>query len=277
MDIWNFLKPSSANFQTFENYFSGQPEITGLATDFNWVQNGKCQAIISGSPGSGVTHLLHAISNKWIEAGKMVLFTTGQSIIYILKKIESEEGRGRFKKYLLAYDMLAIDNFQFFYKKSFPLSNFISALVDECQKARKPFFIGCSNPSKDITRSKKYSKLFPLTRINLRNSSSQNVFRILKNLCEHEENIPEQLLYLISGYNGSMQEYINCLVSIRFKSKAEGIDLRSLSVEELEQIFTIKNYFPRQQLRKGFISELPLLWMENPKTNLQYSNSVLLG
>ena len=104
MDIWNFLKPSAANFQTFENYFSGQPEIAGLGNDFNWVQNGQCQAIISGKPGSGVTHLLHAISNKWIEAGKKVLFTTGQTIVYILKKIESEEGRGRFKNYLLSFD-----------------------------------------------------------------------------------------------------------------------------------------------------------------------------
>ena len=72
-----------------------------------------------------------------------------------------------------------------------------------------------------------------------------------------------------------MQDYVNCLVSIRFKSKAEEIDLRTLSVEELEQKFTIKNYFPRQQFRKGFMLELPLLWVENPKTNFRYSNTFL--
>ena len=108
--------------------------------------------------------------------------------------------------------------------------------------------------------SKKYSKHFTLNRIELKPLNSINVFKVLKNLCEYEKMIPENLIYAISGYNGSIQEHINCLISIRFKSKVEGIIIKSLSPEEIEGRFNIKNYFRKQQFRKCFKKDQLLLW-----------------
>jgi chromosomal replication initiation ATPase DnaA len=260
MEPWQFLKPAVPGFQTFDNYFSAQEEILQLKTELSMLLRRHRPLLISGSKGSGVTHLLNAICAQWIKDRKKVLYITGQSLVYVLKRIKAEGERARFKKFLLSFDLIAIDNLQFLYKKSAAFCSFIAELVQEGRQNQKQLIFGCSDPRKGLTRTKKYSMLFSLKRINLRTAASQYVFKILRDLCRYEVHIPDQLLYLISGYNGSMQQYVNCLISIRFKSKAEGIDLKALSSDQMEATFNIKNYFPRQQFRKGFINELPFTY-----------------
>jgi hypothetical protein len=50
-----------------------------------------------------------------------------------------------------------------------------------------------------------------------------------------------------------IQQHINCLISIRFNPKLKDIKTNDWSVEEFEKEFELKNYFPKQQLRKSFI------------------------
>lgn len=271
MDFWQYLlKPSIGNFQTFNNYLNNQEEVDYLNNRFSESSYRFSQTVVSGKQGSGVTHLLHALCNKLISKGKNVLYTTGQSIIHILKRIGSEGELKKFQNYLLSFELVAIDNIQFFYKKAVRFTHFISDLIQKFKPLQKSLFLGCSNPAKDFTKSKKYLNVLSLQRIELKTLGSSTIFRILKNLCEYEELIPERLLYVISGFNGSIQQYINCLVSIRFKSKIEGIDLTALSPGEIEKKFRIENYFPKQQFRKCFKVQEYLLWDEHKNPRLQF-------
>ena len=83
---------------------------------------------------------------------------------------------------------------------------------------------------------KKYSTLLSLQRIEIKQLSGNNVFKVLKNLCEFENLITDNLMYVLSGYNGSIQQHINCLISIRFKSKVDNINIKLLSTDEIDCI-----------------------------------------
>ncbi len=63
----------------------------------------------------------------------------------------------------------------------------------------------------------------------------------------------DRLIYAISNYNGTIQQYIHCLISIRFKSKVQNIKLNALSLGEIDALFEISKYFPKQQFRRCFI------------------------
>jgi chromosomal replication initiation ATPase DnaA len=265
MFVWENIQSWSSKFQTFDNFITHQQEALALKTN---CINSLSQTIISGKSGDGVSHLLHAICNKWIENGRNILYISGQSLIYVLKKLKSQIDIKNFQSHLLSFEMLAIDNLQHFYKKSVRYSQFVLELIIKCKNTNKPLFLGCSNTKKDFTLSKKYSKLLSLQRIDLKPLSSRNVFRVLKNLCKHEPLISDELLYVISGYNGSVQQYINCLVSIRFKSKCDGINIKLLSPEKTEKTFNIKSFFPKQQLRKCFnTGQYSVLLIENEYCN----------
>lgn len=197
MEIWKYIKSSVCNFHTFDNYFNDQPAVELLKNNYRNNYFDASQTIISASPGNGVTHLIHAICNEWVDKGKNILYITGQSIVYILKKIKSQIDLNKFQSHLLSFEMLAIDNIQFFYKKSVHFSQFALSLINKCKGMNKPLFLGCSQPDRDFTKSKKHSKIISLQRIELKPLSSINVFEAFKNLCEHERLISENLMYVI--------------------------------------------------------------------------------
>ncbi|MFN8231053.1 MAG: DnaA/Hda family protein [Bacteroidia bacterium] len=246
MELWNNYKTSVCSFNTFDNYFNKQQEIECLKNE----TVNLSPFIISANSGNGVTHLLHAICNKWINENKNIYYIKSQTLCYFIKKIKSQTELSNFQTQLLNYDLIAIDNIEYFYKKTKTLKNFIFELYNKCNERRIPIIFGCSNPNKDFTKTKSNLKSFNLKQIELKPLNGFDVFNLLKNLCEHETLIPDNLIYVISNYNGTAQEYINCLISIRFKSKLDGIDLKDLSSDDIENQFNIKKYFKKQQFRK---------------------------
>jgi chromosomal replication initiation ATPase DnaA len=251
MELWNNYKSSVCSFNTFDNYFNNHHEIDCLKndTDNNYSLS---QLIISSNSGNGVTHLMHAICNKWAKENKNIYYIKSQTLCYFIKKIKTKLELINFQTQLLKYDLIAIDNIEYFYKKTKNLSSFIFELYIKCNERNIPLIFGCSNPKKDFTKIKSNSKLFNLKRIDLKQLNGIDVFKILKSLCEYETHIPDNLIYAISNYNGTVQQYINCLISIRFKSKIDGINLKDFSSDEIERYFNIKIYFNKQQFRKCF-------------------------
>ena len=108
-----------------------------------------------------------------------------------------------------------------------------------------------------------------LNRIELNQLSGYDVFKALKELCSTEDQLPEMLLYAISGYNGSIQQHINCLISIRFNTKLKEIKKANLSVEDFDKEFELKKYFPKQQFRKSFIQTQLMFNHEKEKIKLK--------
>lgn len=235
---------------TFDNYFNDQEEIALLIKDLT--SGSSKSLVISGKNGCGVTHLLNAICNKISGKNKKTFLITAQWLLHIYKQLKTENDKKNLIKYLGTYDVIAIDNIQFLYRKTKDRSTFIADIIKQCLSKKQTILIGCSDPAKDITRSKKYMKDVLIDRLELRQLNSLNVFRSLKHLCSPEDAIPDNLIYAISGYNGSIQQYINCLISIRFKIRTQNIDPNVLSAEQFDRFFDLKKYFPQQQFRKCF-------------------------
>lgn len=235
----------------FANYFNSQVEIKDLS--FNNIQTDNSSLIISGKSGSGVTHVLNALCNNYSNQNKKVFYITSQWLVHINKLFKTETNSALFLCELNFYDVIAIDNIQFLYRKSQTNLNFIIHLIKHFKTIGKTMLIGCSEPKKDITKSKAFIKIVSLKRIELNELCSYDVFNALKHLCFPEDQLPDSLLYAISGYNGMMQQHINCLISVRFNPLLKTLNIATMSVEELDKLFNLKSYFPKQQFRKCFI------------------------
>jgi chromosomal replication initiation ATPase DnaA len=250
MEIWEYIRSSVSSFQTFDNYINGQPAVISLRNNCTNIPS-DAVTLVTADSGNGVTHLLNAVCNKWISLGKKVVCYSARSIVYILKKLKSHTALKGFRNYLLLHDLLVVDSIQYFYRKSRRYTGFLLDLFKEFREAQKPVIMGCSKPQKDFTRPLKNA--VTINPVHIKPLSGIDVFRILKHLCEFECHIPESLLYAISSYNGSVNEYINCLVSLRFKTRCNGTEIPDVAWEELDRLFSLKSYFPKQQFRKGFV------------------------
>lgn len=251
MEYINQIQTKPLKALNFENYFNSQSEISDLKSELK--SSTISSLIISGESGSGVTHILNAICNTQLQQNKKVMFITAQWLLYINKLLKTDSEKYQFNSFIITHDVVAIDNIQFLHRKTKQQSNFILSLIQLIQDNQKTIILGCSNLSKDITKSKKIMQGIRLKRIELNQLSGYDVFKALKQLCSPEDQLPEMLLYAISGYNGMIQQHINCLISVRFNPKLKEIKTNNLSIEEFDKVFELKKYFPKQQLRKSFI------------------------
>jgi chromosomal replication initiation ATPase DnaA len=234
--------------QRFGNYFNSQSEILHLV-------NGNSKSdflVISGKSGSGITHVLNAICNTYIGHNKKVLCINTQWLFHIEKLLKFDHDSDMFLESLMKFDVIAIDNLQLLYHKSNVRKQFMIDIINFAHINGKSIILGCSNPDRDFTKSKKLAQDFNFQRIELKELSTYDVFKALTNLCTPEDEIPEALLYAISGYNGMIQQHIQCLISIRFNPLLKAIKGKDLAIEDYERLFNIKSYFPKQQFRKCF-------------------------
>lgn len=241
---WEFSIPSFSSLFCLENFYSSQPELSALKN--SGLPPGKRNLIISGSSGNGITHLLQGIGIREKQNGTRVIYLTSEWLTFWLKNIRKEELE-KFRAFLVGFDLIILDNLQFVFYRSRACKEFILDLQKDSR-----LLLGCSLPEKDFTKSADFRNRFDLERILIKPLNGEQVYLILKDYCKFEPSIPDSLLYQISGYNGSVQQSINCLISVRFKSSLEKIDLHRFSEEELEELFNLGSYFPRQQFRKCF-------------------------
>ncbi len=251
LEFLNQIQTKPLKALNFENYINSQLEIIDLKSELKNTNNSSL--VISGKSGSGITHILHAICNTHLQQKKTVMYITSQWLLYINKLLITDSEKNQFNNFILAHDIVAIDNIQFLHRKTKQQSHFILSLIKLIQDQKKTIILGCSNISRDITKSKKIVQGIVLKRIELNQLSGYDVFKVLKQLCSPEDKLPEMLLYAISGYNGSIQQHINCLISVRFNTKLKEINAANLTIEDFDKVFELKKYFPKQQLRKGFI------------------------
>ena len=208
--------------------------------------------VISGKSGSGITHVLNAICNTYIGHNKKVLCINTQWLFHIEKLLKFDHDSDMFLESLMKFDVIAIDNLQLLYHKSTGKKQFMIDIINFAHINGKSIILGCSNSDRDFTKSKKIVKDFNFQRIELKELSTYDVFKALTNLCTPEDEIPEALLYAISGYNGMIQQHIQCLISIRFNPLLKASKGKDLSIDYYERFFNIKSYFPKKQFRKCF-------------------------
>lgn len=254
----------------FDQFYGNDDQVTRLRLLL--VNPYKPLIVVSGPGGCGVTHLLNSAGNFFEERKKEARYITAEWLCEIYRKFTSKTAKKEFLAELTTCDLLCVDNMQYFHRRKKDYQNFLMLIVERMHAEGKKIILGCSQDKKDITRSKKIKWPDNFVRIELQMLAGFTVFRLLKRLCTPEDRIPDSLLFLISGYNGSIEQYINCLISVRFRSRLQELDIDQLEPKQLEKIFNLKSYFPEQQLRRSFIqSSLPFL--ESYKKLMQESSS----
>ena len=214
-------------------------------------QNSTC-IVISGTEGSGVTHTIKSIcQNQQREKGKTLYLST----TYFSNEQLLPINRKKILHELSQCTLLAIDNLQNWYKIKKRAVDFLITLSYLCLQRKTTLLLGCSDEKKDITRSTEFGAATQHSRIRLKNPSYGEAVSLLKFLCEYENNIPKNIPEEIASFNGTYQQYINCLIHIRFQSKIKGVNLFALSKKERSEIFGLKYFFTQSQLRKAFIRE----------------------
>jgi chromosomal replication initiation ATPase DnaA len=234
---------------TFKNYFNSQVNVLPLQS---MIDEENQFTILSGKSGSGVTHLLNALCHDYIRQGKNGIVISMQSILYIASLLKTEEDVFIFFNHISKQNVIAIDNLQYIFNKSKKQLSFFLQIIQFAHSSHVKIILGCSDLKKDITKSKKIMKDIQFQRIELKDLSSYDVFKALKNLCSMEDEISDGLLYAISGYNGSIKQHVHCLIAIRFNPLFKTMASKNLSISDFDDLFQIKSYFPTQQFRKCF-------------------------
>ena len=235
-------------FQNFQNFYSSQCEIKELKEEFK--NKVPFSIKIAGQSGNGVTHFCHAVCNYWQERNYKVMIISSEWLAYFSYFLVDEE-RTAFLNELNTYDVIAIDNIEFNFKKSKKKTDLFYELIQSRNQSEKCIILGCSDLKKDVSKNKNIS-FINFQKLILKEPSSTDVFRALKSNVSREDEISEILLYLISSYNGSIQEHLNCLISLRFKLNLKDVNLEQMTFHEIDSFFELKKYFKRQQFRKCF-------------------------
>lgn len=264
MNYFNQINLSPRPIYNFSNYFNSQQEVNTLKSQL--ISGSLKSSVIKGLSGIGVTHVLNAICNELKNQSKKVMYVTSECLMHITKKIRSLTDIDLFKKYILEFDVIAIDNIQFLYRKAKKYTQAIFDVLRNGIQSDKLIILGCSQPDKDITKSRKFNLGIDFNKIKLNELNGQDVFRALKYLCSPEDRIPDKLLYTISGYNGMIQQHINCLISLRFNGKMQIMNREELTVNQINEMLDLKKYFPKQQFRRGYI-QTQLEFMEEADLN----------
>ncbi len=207
--------------------------------------------VFHSQPGNGISTRLREI-NKNMTGKLPCLYYSARHISGSLLK-PSE--RKIWADNLFSYNLIILDDIDYWYNKKKAATDFIHWLTVKIRHSEGKVILGCSNPKKDWTRSVNFSAGFNHFRIEISNPSYIDILTLLQNLCQYEYCIPEKLLHHIALYNGTFSQYINCLISVRFQSKLNGLNLFKMSENEWNEKFKIKSFFPQYQLRKAFLSE----------------------
>lgn len=261
MNYLNQLHTKPNNQLTFENYFNSQFNVLQLQS---MIDEENQFTVLSGKGGSGVTHLLNALCHNYIRQGKNGIVISMQSILYIASLLKTDEDVSLFFNHISKQNVIAIDNLQYIFNKSKKQLSFFLQIIHVAHSSHVKIILGCSDLKKDITKSKKIMKDFQFQRIELKDLSSYDVFKALKNLCSMEDQISDGLLYGISGYNGSIRQHVHCLIAIRFNPLFKTMASKNLSISDFDDLFQIKSYFPTQQFRKCFY-QMRLPFMQKDK------------
>ena len=135
MEYLNQIQTKPLKVLNFDNYYNSQSEIIDLKSELK--SSTFSSLIISGESGSGVTHILNAICNTYIQQNKKVMFITAQWLLYINKLLKTESEKYQFNSFIIYHDLVAIDNIQCLHRKTKQQSNFILSLIQLIQNNQK--------------------------------------------------------------------------------------------------------------------------------------------
>ena len=224
------------------------------------IEKGNVFFLIEGESGCGMSHLLRAIRKelKQNRNASNIPVISAYHIVHSAKKLKDKLMWQAFCYRLSQHDGLIIDDLQACYRNK-RTSEFIFNLIQLFECSGKLLVLGCNDPNRNIFNLKKAATIRKPAKITITPLPGSYAFEILKRLCTAEDQIPEALLYEISGHQAPIQRQIACLISIRFRSRAQTIDLFSYTAAQLNEIFGIQKFLAKRKQPKQLKINFELL------------------
>jgi hypothetical protein len=243
-----YMYPGISSMMTFKNFFNSQLEIKFLEEEF-YHQIPKIPVVcVIGKNGNGVTHLLNATCNKFKGKKAKTEIISWRWIKKMIKEKGKEFTIDEFLDFFSNYDLLGIDDIQEFNIKNRQQHLILMSFLELCNSAGIQLLFGCSKPEKNPM--KYFAEEYPIKFIRIKNIDIESTYRLINYLLEHESKIPEYITRKVAKHNGTIQEYINCLISLRYQPEKF-----NLTGEESNQSLKFKKFFNSPQLRKCFLND----------------------
>lgn len=237
----------------FDNYYNSSDAITLLK--LNLKNEDYYSLIIEGTKGRGVSHLLNAIGNHYLDLYKKVIYISSQWLLKLVELNYQFNGVESVYQWIDNFDVIILDNMEFLYRRFSKVALELKEKIKNLFQSQKILIAGVTS-NLDFTKQNKYKSPKPYSRIFFKEMSSRDVFMALKSHTTLEDHIPDKVLYTISHYNGPFQNHLNALISVRFKFETSKINWEEMSIGEIDLFLELKKYFPKQQLRKRIMNEL---------------------
>lgn len=225
---------------TFETFVVGP---------FNELAYAATQAIIKrtavynplfvyGSTGHGKTHLIQAVGNhiKTVSPGKKVFYLTSEKFAMDLINSISNGTAAQFKEKYRKYDVLIIDDVQFFSGKQKVEEEFFHLFNSFYDNNKQIIFSSDKHPNfiqglEDRLKSRLNSGMIvEIPSPDL--ESRMQIFKIKSSMMNFSLS-PETIEYLASSIEGNIRELEGVLNSIICQSKLKGRDLTITEIKDL--------------------------------------------
>ena len=251
MEFEDYVKPGVSSLMHFGNFFNDQSEINFLKNNFITADEHNSRILISGESGNGVTHLLNATCNLFIQHEKKAILISSRWI----KQLFNDQPESGFTDGLIThlcnFDLVAIDNTEIIHSKSPVGLVFICQLIGKAAASSIKLLFGCNKPNRNPLGG--ITQHVHINEIKIKNINVESTLSLLKYLIEHESKISEKLVRKIVMYNGTAQQYINCLINLRYCTQNYKSTLHEGEINFNFQDF--RKFFSYPQLRKCFMNE----------------------
>ena len=233
----------------FENFFNNQEEICFLE---NLYRSTEQQTLyLEGKSGNGITHLLHAVCNTFTENGLPSQMISARWMKKFLKDYKNENSENVLINELTSTKLLAIDNTQEFYFRSKRELNFILNIIQQAEETGTFLLFGSSSTTasqfKKITATQRIKKIY------IKSPDIDSVTELIHHFLEYENTLKKEAAQKIAYYNGTSQQYINCLIDLRYSKGKNSIGEETAFNTEINTV--LRKHFSGPQFRKCFLTE----------------------
>ncbi len=234
---------------TFANFIVGDANHLAYEISLKLVQEFKDKNFnfpffIKGDSGVGKTHLMHAIGNALIQQDTKVLYITSETFLKnYLHSLKSNAGSQGFNENLCRYDLLFLDDFQFFVGKEQTQIQFLS-IMNNILKARRGLIISSDQMPAEFTKLKKQTidRLSTGMPVEIKRPDYALKCNLLKSW-----GLGPQIINIIANLNLSIRELKGAVNRIQLHAECSGRSITALFIQQ-----TLSELFVRRAKQPSF-------------------------
>ena len=205
----------------------------------------KFPFFIKGDSGVGKTHLMHAIGNQLLKKECKVLYLTSEKFLHgYIRSLKIDSGPESFSEKLYDYDVLFLDDFQFFIGKEKTQQQFFS-VMDNILNTKKALIISADQMPVEFTRldDRMITRLSGGVSVEIHKPDYELKCNLLK-----AWGIENEIVDLIANLNLSIRELKGAMNRVLMHAECTGnIITKQFIQQTLSELFFIRAKQPEFQ------------------------------